>query len=526
MMILRAHLQESLRAANSSQRAARRRAGRLHATARALLPAALLGVTAAAQDLTFESDPLGEPPAGWRISGVKPESFEARVASSPDHRRALRIERVGPGGFIIMSARSRPIAAGTVAIRVRAMVHADRVQSRISGFFVTLRDARGQVVATDNMNGRPVTGSRPWGRVETTLPVYPGATQLEFGPTLAGRGGVLWLDDFRVEALTANDIGTPSVEAQSFALRALETLREHALRSDSIDWDDARARLLAGLLGAQSNSATYDALRDIARYVDRHTKFYSPEEMARKRATSPADAEPIELEMPSGRLLPQGVGYVLVPGVHVLDDARLQTFADALSTLVFEIEEAGATRWIIDLRRNGGGSMYPMLAGLEPLLGTGDLGYFVTNDDQATPWYIVPVEERSTRPGVPVEGIGSVRRRLRAPEAPVAVLIGPGTTSSGEVVALSFRGRPDTALVGSPTGGFTTGNQLHELPGGAVLAITTSVYADRSLRRYGGPVHPDVTVDQPLRRGTQPGGDDDPGIQAARDWLNSHSRRR
>ena len=33
--------------------------------------------------------------------------------------------------------------------------------------------------------------------------------------------------------------------------------------------------------------------------------------------------------------------------------------------------------WIIDLRENWGGDMYPMIAGLAPIIGEGTYGYFV-----------------------------------------------------------------------------------------------------------------------------------------------------
>ena len=42
--------------------------------------------------------------------------------------------------------------------------------------------------------------------------------------------------------------------------------------------------------------------------------------------------------------------------------------------------------WIIDLRGNGGGNMYPMLAGLKPFLGDTVLGAFVGPDKTRANW--------------------------------------------------------------------------------------------------------------------------------------------
>ena len=42
--------------------------------------------------------------------------------------------------------------------------------------------------------------------------------------------------------------------------------------------------------------------------------------------------------------------------------------------------------WIVDLRHNRGGNMWPMVAGLGPLLGEGRAGAFVDPDGGATWW--------------------------------------------------------------------------------------------------------------------------------------------
>ena len=466
-----------------------------------LILVSFMTMPAAAQDLGFDSDTIGAPPARWRVGGTGSDGFRVSVAAVGDDNRALRIERIGAGLFVSVSVRADSILDGAVAVRVRASLRADSVRSRISGFFVTLRDDDGRVVATDNMNGRAFTGTRPWTTVETILPVLPGASRLEFGPTLAGRSGVLWADSFEVEKLTRDDIGYPSEAAIAYAEAALDTLRTHALRRDSVDWAQVHARMLAGVLGAQTPSETYDALADVARFVDRHSSFITPERLAQMRA-EPTEEEPdAPLILPAGRLLADHIGYVNVPGAHVLDDARKRTFADTLISLFAELDSAGACGWIVDLRDNTGGNMFPMLSGLIPLLGADNLGYFVDKDGVAAPWYVVPVGEKASRDGTAVEGIATLAHTLRYPDAPAVALVGPRTTSSGEVVALSFRGRPATILIGAPTGGFTTANEFHELSDGAVFNITSSVYADRTGHRYGEKIDPDIAVNDATTAG-------------------------
>ena len=73
-------------------------------------------------------------------------------------------------------------------------------------------------------------------------------------------------------------------------------------------------------------------------------------------------------------------------------------------------------------------------------------------------------------------------------------MIGSGTASAGEVVAIAFKGRASNLFVGHPTAGESTASASHVLSDGAVLALTTSVMADRRGVVYRRAVEPDVAV--------------------------------
>jgi C-terminal processing protease CtpA/Prc len=99
--------------------------------------------------------------------------------------------------------------------------------------------------------------------------------------------------------------------------------------------------------------------------------------------------------------------------------------------------------------------------------------------------------------------------RIKAADAPVAVLVGPHTTSSGEMTAIAFRGRPQTRIFGAPTGGFTTGNSVFNLSDGAHLVITGVYVEDRNGVGFSGPIAPDEAAAK------------DAALPAARAWLAS-----
>lgn len=96
---------------------------------------------------------------------------------------------------------------------------------------------------------------------------------------------------------------------------------------------------------------------------------------------------------------------------------------------------------------------------------------------------------------------------------PVAVLIDGGTGSSGEAVAIAFKGRAGTRFFGVPTAGVSTSNNGFRLPDQANLVITVGMDVDRTGERYALDVDPDETV--PFEETA--GGDNQ--LEAAIAWL-------
>jgi C-terminal processing protease CtpA/Prc len=81
----------------------------------------------------------------------------------------------------------------------------------------------------------------------------------------------------------------------------------------------------------------------------------------------------------------------------------------------------------------------------------------------------------------------------------VAVLTDIGVASSGESIAIAFRGRPNTRTFGTATCGLSSAIDTFLLTNGARLNVAVSVLADRTTRRYGGVVEPDERVSDPAQ---------------------------
>ncbi len=191
-------------------------------------------------------------------------------------------------------------------------------------------------------------------------------------------------------------------------------------------------------------------------------------------------------------------GYASSPGATPQEKFRQDIQRAARWQQVIRSKDDGARcGWIVDLRDNGGGSMWPMLLGMAPLLRTSvvnneDVGSFETAQGPQR-WTLTATAVQLA--GKPLLDFGQSGHALRQPGAPVAVLFGPRTASSGEAAVLAWRGRPQARSFGQPTAGVSTGNVVHTLADGSRLLLTTSVMRDRDDRGDGLKIEPDQRVE-------------------------------
>jgi C-terminal processing protease CtpA/Prc len=169
-------------------------------------------------------------------------------------------------------------------------------------------------------------------------------------------------------------------------------------------------------------------------------------------------------------------------------------YADQLQRAVAAADAARVTAWIVDVRGNGGGNMWPMLAGVGPLLGEGVIGFFIDPVGQEVAWHY--------RDGASWEGASLAQRvsapyTLRQARSRVAVLTDAGTASSGEATVIAFRGRLETRSFGTPTCGLSTAIENYALSDGARLNLAISVMADRTRAKYGEAVSADEFILDP-----------------------------
>jgi C-terminal processing protease CtpA/Prc len=366
-------------------------------------------------------------------------------------------------------------------------------------------DGPGDARTFKNSSDQEMSGTAPSRSISITLRVNSSAVAIYYGMVMSGAGKAE-ARHLRVTSKPA-PTGPPSAAAGQLLDSVYAAVREGSYWRDTVSWSVVEPQYRAMAEGAQTTDEAYDAIRWLlSRLGDHHSNVMSPAMMRAMNASGSEAGAHARSALPEVKSLDGGFGYVMVPAFGSIDSSTGATFAADIRAGLGQIALATRCGWVVDLRLNGGGNMWPMLAGLQPFLGNGPLGYFQGADSvNGMPW----------RAGL---GYAPSPASLASLDtAPVAVLTGPLTGSSGEAVTIAFRGRPRTRSFGLPTAGLANANMSALLPDGGMLSLMNAVDVDRDGHVYGYKVDPDVKVP-----------DGDPGTDAALDlaisWLKAESK--
>jgi carboxyl-terminal processing protease len=201
-----------------------------------------------------------------------------------------------------------------------------------------------------------------------------------------------------------------------------------------------------------------------------------------------------EIQVPSvtWRVLDQapGIGYIHVTNFTERTD-------DEIVTALEELQQAGATSLILDLRNNYGGLIDPAVSVASQFLRDGVVLYERKRDAQERTF---PVRDGGT-----------------ATDVPLAVLVSGGTASAAEMVAGALQDNGRAPLIGEPTFGKGSVQLIYELSDGSSLHVTSAIWLTPNGHRIEGHgLRPDVIV-------TRGAGPQDEQLDRAVERLQSQS---
>lgn len=262
------------------------------------------------------------------------------------------------------------------------------------------------------------------------------------------------------------------------------------MAAQALDWSGFERSEKAAHDEGWTQWQVHQEIRRLVRALgDQHSSFETPDRVVQsERSQGPAFP-------PEFQVLRPDTALISMPPYRGTNEELIDAFVAHYRKQVAELAARGVTRWVIDLRKNEGGNMWPMLSALRPFLGSAPVGGVREKTEEIRWWSI--------------DARGSADDLTNHA---VAILQGRRTASSGEAVAVAFRGRPRSRSFGAHTSGRSTANSSYSLADGSRLHLTTAIFVDRNGTPYPDGVEPNIPAS------------DDAVVEEAVQWLATETR--
>ena len=293
-------------------------------------------------------------------------------------------------------------------------------------------------------------------------------------------------------------------KAHNLLDEAFVFMQKNYYRKNAVEWSNLISAAKTKLNSSGNCNETYDIISWCFRELNETHSFIMPPAKAAVYNNSPGilQAKTSIHELVGdikAEIIDEGIAYLTVPWVSTTDSITCMLIADSIQQLIAGLDAKNPKGWIIDLRKNTGGNCWPMLAGIGPLLGNGICGYFVSAKEK------IPIIYKN---GSAFQGkysrcsTGKPGYELKECNQPIIVLTGNRTVSSGEIVALAFKGKEQVSFYGEPTAGYTTANATYTLSDNSMLVLSVCQEADRNGKICEGRIMPDETITMATHPGT------------------------
>nr|WP_294894835.1 S41 family peptidase [uncultured Pedobacter sp.] len=432
------------------------------------------------RNYSFEisKDSLTNLPSGWWFKPEEGFSFTLDSLESHSKKKSLRVtgnDQSGVSKFAPFSQVTKINIDKTKIVVFSVYIKTKDVIGN-AGFWCQIWDKNDKQIDFNSldMTGDIISGTNDWKKYTLRFTMNEESKKIVIGGFLKGRGQV-WYDDFTI---TESPIKFSSTNSMAYVTQLSKIIKENSLVANSIKWDSVNLYIHNELERKpvfDNKTFSLYIMSQLKAAGDNHSFILSSEQQKSYSTNNLNSDEPI------GKLLDSKIAYINIPTYASDNEALSLNFASKIQKIMEVLDnQATIAGWIIDLRNNSGGNMFPMVAGLGPILGNGILGYFL-KDEKFTPWWY-----REGKVGIGDSTVLDVHRsgKLRSRNKRIAVLIGPMTASSGEMLAISFLGKHNVKTFGSRTAGYVTGNEKFALVSGDYLYLATSRVTDRFRTSY------------------------------------------
>ncbi len=283
---------------------------------------------------------------------------------------------------------------------------------------------------------------------------------------------------------------------QQYVSKALDIMQHKSVNKSKVNWEELSRITLNDASKAKTIKETYPVLKKALRALnDSHSKFYPAEEV--RQYTLGYKATGQEFPVIDSRLMENKYAYISLPDIGSFNKDDWNLYINTFYAKVNELQKQKPKGWIVDLRNNYGGMLYPMYAAAAPFFDRKNI--VGTKDAEGN------IEYFNYKSGKFYEGPAATQfftlkeKQPSQIKAPIAVLINKVTGSSAEFITAAFSGQKNVNLIGVNTQGLTSANQEYKLSDGSFLVLTIGNIIDRKGKEYriiGEGIAPDIRIEK------------------------------
>ncbi len=276
-----------------------------------------------------------------------------------------------------------------------------------------------------------------------------------------------------------------SPEAEKYLKEVLTLLKKESVNRYKINWDKFEDKVFRVAKNSQTIKDTYPAVNyAVALLKDNHSYFA-------QTIQENENSEEKPLPTLEDEKTPVNIGYIRIP-FCIGNEIQTEQYIKSITDKIDQQNNLLIIGWIIDLRDNFGGNMWPMMASIGSFLDSGTQGYFFDADNKSSEWRF---EEGKVYSDTTILAENKHNISLFGKNR-IAVLINNKTASSGEAMTVLLKGYDNAKIFGIPTFGVSTGCESFTLSDGSRINLATSVFADRNRRKYGASIVPDFSCSE------------------------------
>ena len=270
----------------------------------------------------------------------------------------------------------------------------------------------------------------------------------------------------------------------------LKILKQNSINKGKINWDNFERKFLSKVEKCKTQEDLFKVLNECLRELkDKHSYFIESNKLSGLNKIKKNDKK----KKFKSKFINKKWGYLFIPEFSGFNSKeKSKSFSQEVQNAIEMIDNKNPEGWIIDLRENTGGNMWPMLCALGPFFSHKKIGSFIFPNNRKINWYY---DRGKSKEGTKVYAeIKSKGYELKEKGLPIAILIGPKTMSSVEAVAIAFHTQRNVRFFGQPTSGRTTCNRGFKLQDDSFLFLTTGNFMDREGKVFKNKIFPDRLI--------------------------------